>query len=78
MNLPKMKFTAVGDMLIQRVISTEYEGFREVSEYIKKGDALILNLSYTRKESGEASSMAARITIPIPAHLILQRNTVLI
>ena len=43
MNLPKMKFTAVGDMLIQRVLSTEYEGFREVSEYIKKGDARFFN-----------------------------------
>ena len=43
MNLPKMKFTAVGDMLIQRVISTENEGFREVSEYIKKGDARFFN-----------------------------------
>ena len=26
MKLPKMKFTAVGDMLIQRIISTEYDG----------------------------------------------------
>ena len=43
MKLPKMKFTAVGDMLIQRVISTEYDGFREVSDYIKKGDARFFN-----------------------------------
>lgn len=43
MKLPKMKFTAVGDMLIQRVISTEYEGFRDVSEYIRKGDARFFN-----------------------------------
>ena len=43
MSLPKMKFTAVGDMLIQRVISTEYEGFKEVSDYIKKGDARFFN-----------------------------------
>ncbi len=43
MNLPKMKFTAVGDMLIQRVISTEYDGFCEVSDYIKKGDARFFN-----------------------------------
>lgn len=41
--LPKMKFTAVGDMLIQRVISTGYEGFREVSNYIRKGDARFFN-----------------------------------
>jgi len=43
MTLPKMRFTAVGDMLIQRVISTEYEGFREVSDYIHKGDARFFN-----------------------------------
>ena len=43
MNLPKMKFTAVGDMLIQRVISTEYEGFAEVRDYISKGDARFFN-----------------------------------
>lgn len=41
--LPKMKFTAVGDMLIQRVISTEYEGFQEVSDYIRRGDARFFN-----------------------------------
>lgn len=43
MKLPKMKFTAAGDMLIQRVISTEYDGFAEVSDYIKKGDARFFN-----------------------------------
>lgn len=43
MKLPKMKFTAVGDMLMQRVISTEYEGFEEISEYIRKGDARFFN-----------------------------------
>ncbi len=43
MKLPKMKFTAAGDMLIQRVISTEYEGFKKVSDYIKKGDARFFN-----------------------------------
>ena len=43
MNLPKVKFTAAGDMLIQRVISTEYDGFKEVSDYIKKGDARFFN-----------------------------------
>lgn len=43
MTLPKMKFTAAGDMLIQRVISTEYDGFREVSDYIRKGDARFFN-----------------------------------
>lgn len=43
MKLPKMKFTAAGDMLIQRVISTEYEGFDAVRDYIKKGDARFFN-----------------------------------
>ena len=43
MKLPKMKFTAVGDMLIQRVISTEYDGFKEVSDYIKRGEARFFN-----------------------------------
>lgn len=43
MTLPKMKFTAAGDMLIQRVISTEYEGFETVSNYIRKGDARFFN-----------------------------------
>ena len=43
MKLPKLSFTAVGDMLIQRVISTEYNGFKEISDYIKKGDARFFN-----------------------------------
>ena len=43
MKLPKMKFTAVGDMLIQRVISTEYEGFSEIRDYISRGDARFFN-----------------------------------
>lgn len=43
MKLPKMKFTAVGDMLIQRVISTEYDGFGAVRDFIKKGDARFFN-----------------------------------
>ena len=41
--LPKMKFTAAGDMLIQRIISTEYDGFREVSDFIKRGEARFFN-----------------------------------
>ena len=43
MKLPKMNFTAAGDMLIQRVISTEYEGFEPLRDYIKKGDARFMN-----------------------------------
>lgn len=41
--LPKMTFTAVGDMLIQRVISTEYEGFSAVRDYICRGEARFFN-----------------------------------
>ena len=39
----KMKFTAVGDMLIQRHVATDYDGFKEVSDFIKKGDARFFN-----------------------------------
>lgn len=47
MKTPKMSFSAAGDMLIQRKISTEYEGFQEVSAYIKKADARVFNLETT-------------------------------
>ena len=43
MKLPKVTFAAAGDMLIQRVISTEYEGFREIRDYISKADASFFN-----------------------------------
>jgi len=43
MKLPKMRFTAAGDMLIQRVISTEYEGFRGIRDHIRRGDARFFN-----------------------------------
>ena len=43
MKLPKVKFTAVGDMLIQRIISTEYDGFADVRDYICKGDVRFFN-----------------------------------
>ncbi len=39
-----MKFTAVGDMMIQRQFPGEYEGFREVRDYIAKGDFRFANL----------------------------------
>lgn len=42
-----MKFTAVGDMLVQRRLPGEYEGFSEVSKYIKKGDMRFFNLETT-------------------------------
>lgn len=47
MKSPKISFTAAGDMLIQRLISTEYEGFKDVSNYIKKGDVRFFNLETT-------------------------------
>ena len=43
MKLPEMKFTAAGDMLIQRLISTEYDGFDAVSRFIRRGDARFFN-----------------------------------
>ena len=43
----KMRFTAAGDMLIQRRIPSGYEGFEEVRDYICKGDARFFNLETT-------------------------------
>ena len=43
----KMKFTVAGDMLIQRRIPEDYEGFKEVREHICKGDARFFNLETT-------------------------------
>lgn len=42
-----MKFTAVGDMLIQRRFPQNYEGFSEVKDYISKGDFRFCNLETT-------------------------------
>ncbi|MBQ4159608.1 MAG: CapA family protein [Clostridia bacterium] len=47
MKYPNVKFTAAGDMLIQRMISTEYEGFSEVRDYISKADVRFFNLETT-------------------------------
>ena len=47
MNNTKMSFTAAGDMLIQRKISTEYEGFDELKKYISKADVRFFNLETT-------------------------------
>jgi len=47
MKKPKMTFTAAGDMLIQRIIPTNYEGFDKVSEYIHQGDVAFCNLETT-------------------------------
>ena len=77
MKLPKMKFTAAGDMLIQRVISTEYEGFDEVAAYIKRGDARFFNFesiiyreglwgSYSKRCKTNVKSDGRRNTIRNP------------
>lgn len=42
-----MKFTVAGDMLIQRRIPKDYEGFAEIKEQIEKGDARFFNLETT-------------------------------
>ena len=42
-----MKFTAVGDMLIQRRIPNDYEGFDVLRQYIEKGDFRFFNLETT-------------------------------
>ncbi len=34
-----MKFTAVGDVIIQKRIYEEFEGFNELASFIKQGDA---------------------------------------
>lgn len=48
-----MKFTAVGDALIQRRIYDGYEGFGEIREYIEKGDARFFNFESTLNYEGE-------------------------
>ena len=48
-----MKFTAVGDALIQQRVPKNYEGFEGVRDYIMKGDARFFNLETTVHEVGE-------------------------
>ncbi len=48
-----MKFTAVGDLLIQRRFPGDYEGFSEVRDYIRKGDYRFCNLETTVNKEGE-------------------------
>lgn len=47
MQTPKMTFTAAGDMLIQRIMPTDYEGFDEVADFIGRGVARFFNLETT-------------------------------
>ena len=47
MRTPKMSFTAAGDMLIQRMIPADYDGWDQVRAYVKRGDARFFNLETT-------------------------------
>ena len=49
-----MKFTAVGDVAIQKRIFEGYEGFSELAPFIEKGDARFFNLETTLNREGEA------------------------
>ena len=48
-----MKFTAAGDMIIQRRIYEGYEGFNELAPFIGQGDARFFNLETTLNYEGE-------------------------
>lgn len=43
----KLSFTAAGDFLPQRRIPEQYEGFKEVSDFIKRADVRFFNLETT-------------------------------
>lgn len=43
----KMTFTAAGDMLVQRRLPVGYDGFEELADFIKRGDARYFNLETT-------------------------------
>ena len=49
-----MKFTAAGDMIIQRRLQQDFEGFEELAPFICKGDARFFNLEITLNHPGEA------------------------
>lgn len=48
-----MKFTAAGDMIIQKRIFPGYTGFEELSAFIRQGDARFFNLETTLNHEGE-------------------------
>ena len=48
-----MKFTAAGDAIIQRRIPEGFEGYDELSDFIKEGDARFYNLETTLNYEGE-------------------------
>ncbi len=53
-----MKFTAAGDMIIQKRIYEGYEGFSELAPFIKQGDARFFNLETTLNYEGETCASA--------------------
>ncbi len=48
-----MKFTAVGDILIQKRIAEGYKGFTELGDFIRRGDAKFFNLEASLNYEGE-------------------------
>lgn len=53
-----MKFTAVGDLLIQRRIQPDYPGFSELRPFIEQGDARFFNLETTLNHESETAASA--------------------
>lgn len=53
-----MKFTAVGDAIIQRRIQDGFEGFEELTPFIMQGDARFFNLETTINREGECCASA--------------------
>ena len=52
MKTTKISFSAVGDMLIQRLIPTDTPAFQEIKEYICRADARFFNLETTLHRGG--------------------------
>ena len=48
-----MRFTAVGDAIIQRRIQPDFEGYEELTDFICQGDARFFNLETTLCRRGE-------------------------
>lgn len=48
-----MKFTAVGDILVQKRMTHNYDGFEAVRDFIMQGDARFFNLETTLNREGE-------------------------
>ena len=48
-----MKFTAVGDILCQKRLAEDYDGFDQIRNFIARGDARFFNLETTVHREGE-------------------------